>query len=351
MSASPGRLLVVDDDLLNRMMLARSLKQEGYTVDTAENGLQALDKLRAQPYDVVLLDLLMPEIDGYQVLEQMKANPALRHLPVIVISALDEMDSILRCIEMGATDYLSKPFNPLLLQARVNASLASKRLHDVEHALLEQIKAEQEKAERLLLNILPSPVAERLKQGDSLIVEQYPDVTVLFADIVDFTVLAADMTPAALIQMLNELFSAFDTLAEKHGLEKIKTIGDAYMAASGLPLPRADHAAAMAEMALDMRAAVSDFNARRSAPLSIRIGMHSGPVVGGVIGTKKFIYDLWGDTVNTASRMESHGVPGQIHLSAETQHRLGAAYRCKEQGITAIKSKGQMTTYILLGRS
>lgn len=350
LTTAPGRLLVVDDDRLNRMMLVRRLQQEGYVVANVDNGAKALAYLEQEPCDVVLLDLLMPEMDGFQVLERLKATPTLRHLPVIIISALEEMDSILRCIEMGATDYLPKPFDPLLLRARVNASLASKRLRDVEQALMDQVKEEQAKAERLLLNILPEPIAERLKQGDNVIVEHFPAVTVLFADIVDFTTLAAGITPTTLIQMLNEIFSAFDRLAEKHGLEKIKTIGDAYMVASGLPLPRADHLEAMAEMALDMRREIARLNIHRAQPLEIRIGFNAGPVVAGVIGTKKFIYDLWGDTVNIASRMESHGVAGEIHVSAETQAQLANLYEFREQGVTFIKSKGQMTTYLLTGR-
>jgi adenylate cyclase len=159
MTENAGLVLVVDDDSLNRMLLTTNLQQQGYTVTSARDGKQALELLHAQPFDVVLLDLLMPEMDGYQVLAKMKQDPVLRHLPVIVISALDEMESVIRCIEMGATDYLSKPFDPVLLRARLNASLVNKRLHDIEQAHLKAIQVERERADRLLLNILPAPIA------------------------------------------------------------------------------------------------------------------------------------------------------------------------------------------------
>jgi adenylate cyclase len=350
MTTNPGTMLVVDDELLNRLLLARALQAEGYTVATAEDGQQALARLHEQPFDVVLLDLLMPDMDGYQVLEYMKDDHALRHIPVIVVSALEEMESVVRCIEMGAIDYLPKPFDPILLRARINACLAGKRLHDLEQAFVQQIQAEQEKSERLLLNILPKPIAERLKQGHSTIAESFPEVTVLFADLVDFTALAARTPPAELIRLLNEVFSAFDDLVEHHGLEKIKTIGDSYMVAGGLPIPRDDHAEVMAELALDMQAEIARINHGKREPLAIRIGMHSGSVIAGVIGTKKFIYDLWGDTVNTASRMETYGVSGCIHASAAVYERLQELYLFENRGMIEVKGKGAMTTYLLTTR-
>ena len=186
------------------------------------------------------------------------------------------------------------------------------------NGMLDEIQTERGKSEVLLLNVLPQPIAERLKQGESTIADSFTEVSVLFADVVDFTKLSARMPPAELVDLLNELFSAFDHLTEKHGLEKIKTIGDAYMVVGGLPHPRTDHAEAIAEMALDMQDEVARLNAEHSLWLQIRCGINSGPVVAGVVGTTKFIYDLWGDTVNTAARMESHGVGGRIQMTAET---------------------------------
>ncbi|HAN73742.1 MAG TPA: adenylate/guanylate cyclase [Planktothrix sp. UBA8402] len=212
------------------------------------------------------------------------------------------------------------------------------------------LQYQQQQTERLLLNILPEPIANRLKQDTKTIAEHFSEVTVLFADIVGFTQISSALSPIALVNLLNELFSAFDRLTEKYGLEKIKTIGDAYMVVGGLPYPRSDHAIAIAEMALDMQKAIIEFNHTHNQVLSLRIGIHSGPVVAGVIGIKKFLYDLWGDTVNIASRMESHGLAGRIQISEDTFHILPDQYVIFKRGLISIKGKGAMNTYFLLGR-
>jgi PAS domain S-box-containing protein len=212
------------------------------------------------------------------------------------------------------------------------------------------LRYQQQQTERLLLNILPEPIANRLKQDTKTIAEHFSEVTVLFADIVGFTQISSSLSPIALVNLLNELFSAFDRLTEKYGLEKIKTIGDAYMVVGGLPYPRSDHPIAIAEMALDMQKAVIEFNQAHHKALSLRIGIHSGPVVAGVIGIKKFLYDLWGDTVNIASRMESHGLAGRIQISEDTFHILPDQYVIFKRGLISIKGKGAMNTYFLLGR-
>ncbi|MBD1813330.1 PAS domain S-box protein [Microcoleus vaginatus DQ-U2] len=209
------------------------------------------------------------------------------------------------------------------------------------------LRLEQEKSDRLLLNILPQPIADRLKQDQSIIADTFAEVTVLFADIVGFTQISSQISPPELVSLLNDIFSTFDRLAEKHGLEKIKTIGDAYMVVGGLPMPRSDHAEAIAEIALDMQQAIIDFSHTHNQDFSIRIGINSGPVVAGVIGIKKFIYDLWGDTVNTASRMESHGQPGCIHVTETTYERLREKYSFDNRGAIEVKGKGEMTTYLL----
>jgi adenylate cyclase len=219
---------------------------------------------------------------------------------------------------------------------------------DREHRLLQQ---EQDKSERLLLNVLPREIADRLKETDGIIAERHPDVTVLFADIVGFTPLASTMAAEAVVDLLNELFVRFDELALAQGLEKIKTIGDAYMVAGGLPTPREDHPQAVAEMALAMRKVVEDVAANTGHALAVRIGIDTGPVVAGVIGRAKFTYDLWGDTVNTASRMESHGIPGSIQVTERTFQQLKDRYRMEERGTIEVKGKGEMRTYLLLGRA
>jgi adenylate cyclase len=222
------------------------------------------------------------------------------------------------------------------------------RLQRAEFRALKELELEQAKSEKLLLNILPEAVARQLKQDQRTIAENFAEVTVLFADIVGFTELSVGVPPVDMVKLLNQIFSTFDYLAEQHGLEKIKTIGDSYMVVGGLPLERADHLEAIANMALDMQKAIAQFQTPQQTPFRMRIGINTGPVIAGVIGVKKFIYDLWGDTVNTASRMESHGVPGSIQVTQAVYDRLKYRYRFLERGSIYVKGKGQMVTYFLL---
>ncbi|NEO26006.1 MAG: PAS domain S-box protein, partial [Kamptonema sp. SIO4C4] len=213
-----------------------------------------------------------------------------------------------------------------------------------------QLRAEKQKSERLLLNILPESIAKQLKDETTLIAQHFDEVTILFADIVGFTPLSSQLDPLELVNFLNDIFSSFDELAETLGLEKIKTIGDAYMVAAGLPLPREDHAEAIAEMALSMQAVMQQFILPDGTPCKIRIGINTGVVVAGVIGTKKFIYDLWGDAVNIASRMESSGEPASIQVTETTYLCLQSSYHFEPRGLVPVKGRGEMMTYWLKGR-
>lgn len=214
----------------------------------------------------------------------------------------------------------------------------------------EKLEAERALSDELLLNILPAGIAQELKYSPGLIAQHCDGATVLFADIVGFTPLAAKLHPDAVVTLLNEIFSHFDALAENYGVEKIKTIGDAYMAVAGLPDPNPRHAVAAAEMALGMRESITGLAAARHYGINLRIGLATGPLVAGVIGTRRFAYDLWGDTVNTAARMESHGVPGQIQIDQRTQQALYARYQTEYRGRIHIKGKGTMPTWLLLAR-
>ncbi len=247
--------------------------------------------------------------------------------------------------EMDRNLYVFSGFS-LALSLSVIAAFASEQMRVAEARLVH----EHARSEGLLLNILPKPIAERLKASPEVIADGFPHVTVLFSDIVGFTPLSEKLQPTELVAMLNTLFTGFDRIAARHGLEKIKTIGDAYMVASGVPVPSVRHAHPVAEMALEMCAFMAEFRAQFDDPVDIRIGIHSGPVVAGVIGESKFAYDLWGDTVNVASRMESAGVPGRIHVSDATRALLADDYALELRGEVELKGKGARKTWFLVGR-
>jgi adenylate cyclase len=339
-AAVASRILVVDDNASNRDLLSRRLVREGYRVTAAESGAAALALTAAESFDLVLLDLMMPGMSGFEVLCRIKADAGTRHVPVIMISALDELDSTVRCIEAGAEDYLPRPFNPVLLRARIGASVDKKRL-------LDELRAEKERSEALLLNILPRTIVERMRRGETVIADRVAEATILFSDLVDFTTLAARFSPEETVALLGDVFCRFDGLAARYGLEKIKTTGDGYMVAGGLPEARTDHAAAVAEMALAMLEAVETASDAVGERLQLRVGLNTGALIAGVLGTHKFVYDVWGDTVNTAKRMESYGLPGRVHVSAATRQTLGDVFRFEPRGPLDIKGKGLVETYFL----
>ncbi len=345
-----GNILIVDDNEYVREPLGLMLGFMGHTISYAAEGLTALEMVRENAFDLILLDLMMPGMDGSEVLQRLKASPSSRHIPVVMISALDDLELVARCIKLGAEDYLFKPYNEVLLEARVESCLTQKSWYDQEQRYLAQIQQEQEKAEHLLLNILPAPVTERLKRGEKVIADSFPEATVMFTDIVDFTQMASVLPPEQLVSLLDNLFSTFDDLVQTHSLEKIKTVGDAYLVTGGVPEWRADHVEAVADLALAMQTAVSDFQWPSGMPVQIRIGISTGPLTAGVIGKNKFAYDIWGDTVNTADRMQEHSPPGSILTSQATYQRLKDKYHLQQQAALPVKGKGKMQTYILTGK-
>ncbi|MCO6431454.1 MAG: response regulator [Deltaproteobacteria bacterium] len=345
-----AEILVVDDNEANRDLLARYLSSHGLVVTQVANGKLALEKMEGANFDLVLLDIMMPEMDGYQVLEYMKNDESLRHIPVIMISAINELENVVSCIGMGATDYLTKPFNPVLLHARVQSSLERKKWRDQEQHYLQQLEIEQAKSETLLLNILPAPIANRLKRKQGVIADNFEEATVLFADVISFTTTSSRLAPSTLVKSLNILFSTFDSIADEYGLEKIKTIGDAYMAACGIPIPREDHAQAVVEAALDMLDETERIASKLVHPFKIRIGISSGPVTAGVIGKKKFCYDLWGDTVNTASRMSGIGETPHVRITESTFQYAKDHFKLSAPELFEVKGKGNMASFVVLGR-
>jgi PAS domain S-box-containing protein len=498
MTVPEKKILVADDSALVLTMVSNLLRSQGYIVVTAKDGIEATQRAYSEGADLIILDIFMPRMNGYQVCRLLKHDPRIADIPVIILTGSEETDSAeFWSIHTGANAFLVKGRERQELLGTVERLLAARpagasaatpatpapeeilsrvsdlmdrqlyetTVHRIElqtilrnlqegiltvdldgrvtsanralcrmlgvreedlqgrtcqaalgpagetarslferalageeavardaelrhfagggtpvaisavvlrdflgktvgavclvqditrrkqvEALNVELDAERQKSERLLLNVLPPPVAERLKRGETTIADSFAEVTVLFADIVDFTPLAASQSPTELVRLLNAIFTRLDELGEQHGLEKIKTIGDAYMLVGGLPEPREDHAEAVADMALAMQQEIGHFVTASGQPCSIRIGINSGPVVAGVIGARKFIYDLWGETVNVASRMESHGVKGAIQVTPATYERLKERYRFERRPPIQIKGVGEMTPYFLTGK-
>lgn len=484
----------MDDNPDNLRLLSRMLVRKSYSTELAYSGREALSMARSLLPDLILLDITMPGMDGYEVCQRLKVNPNTREIPVIFISALSEVMDKVRAFGAGGVDYITKPFQFAEVLARVENHLTLQRLrrqlaekndrleaevqerrraelalqekeeylrliienipqqvfwkdtdlvfrgynhnwaeavgldrldgaigktdydvfsppkvaeafHQQDRKILEtdrpiqfvvkkkvrrrtgkelvwldikklpihdedgsvigvlgvvediterrnaerDLQAEQQRTETLLLNILPQAIVDRLKTVDGSIADRFDEATVLFADIVGFTGMSAKIPPTRVVNMLNDIFSAFDRLAGDHELEKIKTIGDAYMVAGGIPLACKNHVDAVANMALDMLSALDEMRDRLELPLQIRIGINTGPVVAGVIGVKKFIYDLWGDTVNVASRMEATGEPNRIQVTEAIYERLKDRFEFEQRGTVEVKGKGTMRTYWLVG--
>ncbi len=335
-------LLVVDDNEDNRYTLTRRLKREGYTnLTTANDGREALEALAQRPFDLVLLDIMMPVMNGYEVLEHINGDEALRDIPVIMISALDDIDSVVKCIELGAQDYLPKPFNPVLLRARIGACLEKKRLRDREVDYLREIEAARKRSDELLSVILPLRAVEELKATDNVTPRRYDNVAVLFADIVSFTSYCDANHPETVVSHLQAFVEAFEELAVKHGLEKIKTIGDAFMATAGLLEPVDDEVLACVRCGLDMVAAAQELPAH----WHVRVGIHHGPVVAGIVGRRKYSFDLWGDTVNTAARVCSHAGRDAVVLSETAWRRVADHCRGESLGGIPVKGKGEIEMF------
>jgi adenylate cyclase len=322
-----GRLLVVDDNEINRDMLSRRLERQGHSVRTAASGREALEVLAREAYDLVLLDVMMPEMNGFQVLERLKADAGLRHLPVIMISALDEIDSVVRCIEMGAEDYLPKNFNPTLLRARIGACL--------------EIEEGKRRSDELLHVILPHEIVEELKANNSVKPRRYENVAVMFCDIVGFTPYCARREPEEVVAQLQELIEAFEELAVKHELQKIKTIGDSFMATAGAIRHLENPVLNAVLCGLDM------VRTSRELPAhwEVRCGIHVGPVMAGIVGHRQYLFDLWGDTVNTAARVESNGVPGAVNVSGPAWDAVASRCRGESRGLISLKGLGDMEVF------
>jgi class 3 adenylate cyclase len=327
-----ARLLVVDDNKVNRLLLARSLELQGHTVALAENGRVALERLRREPFDLLLLDIEMPEMNGIQVLEEMKGDRQLRDLPVIVTSAIEGLDNVVRCIELGAEDYLHKPVNPVLLKARIGASLEKKRLRDQQKELVRRFAAPE--------------VAQDLQDSGFTLGGKRVDASVLFCDIRGFTTLAESQPPEETIELLNTYYALMFDAISGHGGIVTMMMGDGLMAVFGAPLPLPDHGRSAVDAALEMIDLVELFDVERvavgKAPIAIGIGIASGEMVAGYAGTnQRAAYTCIGDTVNLAARLEAHTKVAQrpILIDRATRDRLGERVDVEPLGSVQFKGK------------
>jgi adenylate cyclase len=322
MDSDAPAILIVDDNEDNRYTLQLLLESDGHLrLTTASGGHEAVALLAREKFSLVLLDLMMPDLKGEEVLKIIKGNPDTRDVSVVVLSADTDTEMISKCIEIGADDYLPKPFNPTILRARVSSELSKRSLRSMENEYREKIEQEKKHSEALLRNILPPEIATRLRKGETNIADHFEDATIILTDVVGFTKLTARMRAFEIVSCLNRLFSEFDRLADDVGVEKIRTIGDSYMAAVGLPAPHPNHALA-AKLALNLVTATQRLQSSLPMPFPIRVGVHSGPIMAGVIGTRKFAYDVWGDTVNITSRIEVVSEPNRVLVSAVTAKHL-----------------------------
>jgi adenylate cyclase len=332
-------LLVVDDEEFNRKLLVRQLNKEGYpNIDVAENGQQALEMIRLTGYDLVMMDIEMPEMSGIELLEILKSDMRLRDVPVIMISGVEEMDSIVKCIELGAEDYLSKPFNPVMLRARVSAGLEKKRLKDLESLHFNQLKTEKKKSDRLLNVVLPASIASELKATGKVVPRRYDNTAILFCDIVSFTDYCDVHTPEEVVSGLQSLFVEFEKITSRNEMEKIKTIGDEFMAAAGLTRQNFTPLLSAVKCGLEMIEATMKLN----IGWQVRVGVHAGSVVGGIVGEEKYQFDVWGDTVNVAARMTGLGDPGKVMMTYESWLEVQDECEGRSLGRVEIKGKGQI---------
>ena len=333
-SIAPGRLLIIDDNKVMRLLLARGLEQQGHSVVMAESGRSGLETLKSERFDLVLLDIQMPEMDGYQVLEAIRGNISLRDIPVIMVSSLDEVDGVARCIQMGAEDYLFKPPNPILLRARIFSSLEKKRLRDQQRELIRKFAA--------------SEVADELLAKGFSLGGQMVQATVLFSDIRGFTTITESQPPSITIDLLNDYYSLMFEAIKGHGGMVNQIVGDGLMALFGTPTPLENQAECAVLSALEMIEMVDLFNHQQASigrvQIKIGIGIATGQVIAGYTGTmERATYTCVGDTVNLAARLEAYTktVGKPILIDKNTRQLLKEDLRVEDCGLSELKGKAQ----------
>lgn len=340
-----GAVLVVDANEATRNLLAHQIQRAGYTVMTAGTGKAALDLAWQEKLDVILLDVMLPDRDGISVLEALQKQGTLDQVSVLMTSAVDEKTSIAACIERGAEDFLPKPIHPAILRARLGVCLEKKTLRDRTKQHLEQLAAESRRSNELLRVLFPDAIADELQATGSITPRRHEMVAVMFADLVGFTEYCDQHSPEEVLIILQDLFTRFEALAAEFNVQKIKTIGDSFMGAAGLFVPEERPALRCVAFGEAMLAAVRETTAN---PWALRIGVHVGPVVGGVVGNQRYLYDIWGDTVNTAQRIEHGGRSGTICVSAAARAQIEPNRQTRSLGVTGIKGKGELELFEVL---
>jgi class 3 adenylate cyclase len=336
------RILIADDDPVSRSIFGDIVSGLGYKIVTAENGQDAWQILKKDPkISIALIDWIMPKMDGPTLCAKIKNQIFDRYVYSIMITAKDEKEDLIKGMDAGADEFISKPVHEGELISRLRAG---ERMLAYEHKL----RAEKARADELLANILPPAIALRLKASDSNIADIFPSSSIMFLDIVGFTEWCLRMEAKAMVEQLNMLFAIFDEEIEKYGLEKIKSVGDAYLVAGGVPDAMNDHAPAMARLALGIQGRIAEMNKHRLQPWGIRTGITTGAVVGGVIGNKRFIYDVWGDTVNNASRLEAAAETNQILISEATYELLANQFDCELVGEMELKGLSKQNVWKLV---
>ncbi|MBL9099584.1 MAG: response regulator [Myxococcales bacterium] len=340
-SPEHGVVLVVDANEATRNLLAHQIQRAGYTVKTAGTGKAALDLAWQEKLDVILLDVMLPDRDGIAVLEALQKQGTLDQVSVLMTSAVDEKTSIAACIERGAEDFLPKPIHPAILRARLGTCIEKKQLRDRTKQHLEQLAAEGRRSNELLRVLFPDAIADELQATGTIAPRRHEMVAVMFADLVGFTEYCDQHSPEEVLVILQELFTRFEALASDFNVQKIKTIGDSFMGAAGLFVPDPRPALRCVAYGEAMLAAVRETTTR----WALRIGIHVGPVVGGVVGNQRYLYDIWGDTVNTAQRIEHGGKTGTICVSAAARAQIEPNYRTRSLGVTGLKGKGGLELF------
>jgi adenylate cyclase len=345
MMGQRARVLIVDDEPFNIDYLEQELEDLDCETMTARNGREALEQIAAQAPDLILLDIMMPEMDGFQVLAHLRADESWRNIPVVVISALHDLDNVVKGIKLGAQDYLPKPFDPVLLKARIDTCLEKKRLRDREVLYLQQIEAEKKRADEILHVILPPEIVQELKATNTVSPRYYDDVAVLFADIVDFTPYCERHGVEEVVANLQQLVRAYENLTLNYGLQKITRAGDSFMAVAGLLKALDNPVLNCVQCGLQMLSTAGRVPAR----WHVRVGIHIGPVIGAVIGRRQYLFDVLGDTVNTAQRIQSHGVADAVNLSREAWQRVSD--RCEGESLGSVQVKGKGVLEIIRVKS